>query len=92
LDVLPCHDDGMPPVFEYHPFRFVNFKEQAYIHKQPAQHTDERIPGCGSDFFMDFGFMRVLSEDYKWPNKALDCIVHSYDGHCAYLLIVDGES
>jgi hypothetical protein len=40
---------------------------------------------------MDFGFMRVLVEDYKWPNKALDCIVHLYDRHCAYLLIVDSE-
>jgi hypothetical protein len=40
---------------------------------------------------MDFGFMRALADDYKQTNKALDHIVHLYDGHCAYLLIVDSE-
>jgi hypothetical protein len=35
LDVLPRHIDGTPPVFKYHPFHIVNFKEQAYICKQP---------------------------------------------------------
>jgi hypothetical protein len=92
LDVLPCNVDGMPPVFEYHPFCFVDFKEQAYICKQPAQRTAEHIPGCGSELFMVFGFMRASTEEYKWLNKALDCIIHSYDGNCAYLLIVDSES
>jgi hypothetical protein len=92
LDVLPHQVDRMPPVFEYHPFCFVNFKEQAYIRKQPAQRTAERIPGCGTEFFMDFSFMRASAGDYKRPNKALDLIVHLYDGHCAYLLVVDSES
>jgi hypothetical protein len=82
----------MPPVFKYHPFFFVDFKEQAYICKQPAQRTAERISGCGSEFFMDFGFMRASAEDYKQPNKAPVRIVHLYDGHCAYLLIVDSQS
>jgi hypothetical protein len=91
LDVLLRHVDGTPPVFEYHPFRFVNFKEKAYIRKQMAQCTSDRIPGCGSEFFIDFGFMWVSAEDYNWPNKALDRIVHLYDRHYAYLLIVDSE-
>jgi hypothetical protein len=41
---------------------------------------------------MDFGFMRASAEDYKWPNKATDRIVHSYDGFSAYLLVIDGAS
>jgi hypothetical protein len=55
-------------VFEYHPSRYINFKEQAYIRKQAAQCTAERIPTCGAEFYMDFGFMRSSTEDYKRPN------------------------
>jgi hypothetical protein len=36
LDVLPQHVIGTPSVFEYHPFWFIDFKEQAYIRKQAA--------------------------------------------------------
>jgi hypothetical protein len=36
LDVLPLHVVGTPPVFECHPFRYIDFKEQAYIRKQAA--------------------------------------------------------
>jgi hypothetical protein len=43
LDVLSRHVLGTPPVFEYHPFHLINFKEQAYIRKQPASKTAERI-------------------------------------------------
>ena len=57
LDVLPSHVIGTPPVFEYHPFQSIDFKEQAYIQKQAAQRTAERIPTCGAEFFMDFAFM-----------------------------------
>jgi hypothetical protein len=92
LDVLPRHVDGTPLLFEYHPFRSIDFKEQAYIRRQPAHKKAEQIPGCASEFFMDFGFLRASTEDYKRPNKIKDRIVHSYDGYCAYLLIVDSES
>ncbi len=92
LDILPCHIKGSPRVFVYHPFCSINFKEHAYIRKQPAQKTAERIPGCDAKFFMDFGFLRASTEDYKRPNKALDRIVCSYNGFYAYLLIVDSES
>jgi hypothetical protein len=44
LDVLLQHVIVTPPVFEYHPFRSINFKEQAYIRKQAAHRTAERIP------------------------------------------------
>jgi hypothetical protein len=93
LDILPQHVKGMPPVFKYHPFWFIDFKEQAYIRKQPAKRTAERIPGCGSKFFMDFGFMQASTEDYKCPNKkATNRIVCLYDGYCTYLLIVNDKS
>jgi hypothetical protein len=42
LDLLPGHVIGTPPVFEYHPLRSINFKEQAYIRKQAAQ----RVHAC----------------------------------------------
>ncbi len=92
LGVLPRHVIGTPPVFEYHPFRSIDFKEWAYIRKQAAQRTAERIPHCGTELFMDFGFLRGSTDDYTWPNKDTDRIVLSYDGHCAYLLIVDSAS
>ncbi len=57
LDVLPKHVEGLPPVLDYHPFRSIDFKEWAYIRKQPAGSTAARIPTRGSEFFLDFGFM-----------------------------------
>ena len=36
LDTLPGNTTGLPSVFEYHPFRFIDFKEQARIRKQVA--------------------------------------------------------
>ncbi len=41
---------------------------------------------------MGFGFMRASADNYCRPNKATDRIVTSYDGFCAYLLIIDGAS
>ncbi len=92
LDVLPSHVMGTPPVFEYHPFRSIDFKEQAYIRRQAANRAAERIPQCGAEFFMDFAFMRSSTEDYKRPNKNTDRVVTSYDGHSSHLIIVDGAS
>jgi hypothetical protein len=42
LNVLPQNVTGIPFTFEYHPFRFVNFKEQAHIRKQAAQRSAVR--------------------------------------------------
>ena len=92
LDILPKHVHGIPSKFEYHPFHHIDFKEQAYICRQPANKLAERIPGCSSEFFMDFGFLRASSDDYKHPTKAHNWIVLSYDGFCAYLLVVDSAS
>ena len=92
LDVLPKHVVGLPPVLEYHPFRCIDFKEWAYIRKQPAGPPAAHIPTKGSEFFMDFGFLRASADDYRRPNKDTDRIVTSYDGFAAYLLIVDGAT
>jgi hypothetical protein len=92
LNLLPSHVDGTLPCFEYHPFCHIDFKGQAYICKQPAEKIAARIPGCGSEFFMDFGFLWASSDDYKQPNNALDRVIRFYDGYCAYLLIVDSAS
>ncbi len=78
---------GTPPVFEYHPFRSIDFKEQAYIRKQAANRAGERIPTCGVEIFMDFAFMRSSTDDYKRPNKTTDRIVTSYDSHSSHLII-----
>jgi hypothetical protein len=92
LNVLPRHVIGMLPLFEYHPFRSIDFKEQVYIQKQPAGKSAERIASRGTEFFMDLGFMHASTNDYHRPNRDTDCIVTSYDGYCTYLLIVDSAS
>lgn len=92
LDVLPSCADGIPQKFACHPFRSIDFKEQASIRKQPATKQAERLPECGDEFYMDFGFMRSSTSDYKKPNKQSDRVVLSHDGCCAYLIIVDGKS
>ena len=92
LQTLPSRSKGMPDKLECHPFRSLDFKEQAYIRKQPALKHSERLPECGDEFYMDFGFMRSSTSDYRRPNKQTDRVVLSYDGYTSYLLIVDGKS
>jgi len=82
----------MPKDLHSHPFRYADFKEQAYIRKQPANKSADCLEECGSEFFMDFGFMRASNEDYKRPNKMSDRVILSYDGYSSYLLIVDRAS
>jgi hypothetical protein len=36
--------------------------------------------------------MRASADDYWQPNKSTDRIMTSYDGYCAYLLIIDGAT
>ncbi len=80
LDFLPQNVLGTPLVFKYHPFCYIDFKEQTYIRKQVAQRMVERILTYGTEFYMNFGFMRSSTKDYKHPNKATDRIITSYDG------------
>jgi hypothetical protein len=64
LDVLPKNVTGLPITFNYHPFWFVDFKEQARIHKQAAQRLAVWTPECHRRFYMDVGFIRASTLDY----------------------------
>jgi hypothetical protein len=92
LEVLPQNVTGIPSTFKYHPFRFVDFKEQARIRKQAAQRSAVRMPDRQQRFYMDFGFMRASTSDYSRRDKTKDWVVFSYDGFSSYLLIVDKAS
>jgi hypothetical protein len=90
--MLPGNVTGTPSVFEYHPFRFVDFKEQARIRKQSAHRSAERTTDTRKRFYMDFGFMRSSQSDYTRPNKRTDRVIQSWDGFSSYLLIIDEAS
>ena len=92
LDALPGNVTGIPLVFEYHPFRFIDFKEQARIRKQAAQRSAVCTNERQKRFYMDFGFMRASAADYSSPHKGTDRVVRSYDGYSSYLLIIDKAS
>jgi hypothetical protein len=92
LDLLPGNVLGVPPGFHYHPFRFVDWKEEARIQKQAALRSAERTTECRRRFYMDFGFMRASTSNFSQPNKKNDRVVQSYDGFSAYLLVVDEAS
>ena len=81
LDMLPGNVTGIPSEFHYHPFRFIDFKEQARIWKQAAQRMAVRTGEAGRHFYMDFGFMWASSSDYSKPNKSIDRVVDSWDGY-----------
>jgi len=72
LDALPDNVTGIPSVFEYHPFWFINFKVQARIRKQAAQRSAVRTNERRKCFYMDFGFMRASAADYSRPHKGTD--------------------
>ena len=79
-------------MFEYHSFRFIDFKEQACIRNQAAQRSAVRTNERRKHFYMDFGFMRAPAADYSHPHKGTDWVVRSYDGYTSYLLIIDEAS
>jgi hypothetical protein len=92
LDLLHDRVTGIPPGFQYHPFRFIDWKEEERVQRQAAGRAVERTLEVGRRFYMDFGFMRASSSDYSKPNKSLDRVVDSWDGFSSYLLIVDKAS
>jgi hypothetical protein len=92
LDLLPGRVTGIPLDFCYHPFHFIDHKEQASLKKQPAQRSAVCTTECKQRFNMDFGFMRSSTSDYAHPNKSTDWVVSSYDGYTSYLLIIDKAS
>jgi hypothetical protein len=92
LDMLHGNATGIPSVFKYYPFRFLDFKEEARIRTQVAQRTAERTTAVQKHFYMDFGFMRSSSSDYMRSNKKTDRVIESWDGYSSYLLIVEEAS
>jgi hypothetical protein len=92
VDMLPGNATGIPSVFEYHPFRFLDFKEQARIRKQAAQRTAELTTAVRKRFYINFGFMCLSCLDFTRANKKTDCVIESWDGYSFYLLIVDEAS
>ena len=92
LDTLPGNTTGLPSISEYHPFRFIDFKEQARIRKQAAQRSAVRTTNRRKRFYMDYGFMRASTANFSQPHKGTDRVVWSYDGYSSYLLIIDEAS
>jgi hypothetical protein len=92
LNVLPQLTTGLPLAFDYHPLRFVDFKEQACIRKQATQQSAVRTTDRQCRFYMDFGFMRASASDYSQPDKLKDSVVWSYDGYSSYLFVIDEAS
>ena len=89
LGLLPGNVTGIPPGFQYHPFRFIDWKEEVRIQKQAAHQSAKRTTEAKRRFYMDFGFMRASTSDFSRPNKKTDRVVHSYDEFSSYLLIVN---
>ena len=65
LDVLPENTTGLPAEFDYHSFRFIDFKAQAQTRRQAAQRSAVLTPECKHWFCMDYGFMRASSSDFS---------------------------
>jgi hypothetical protein len=80
LDLMPGNVTGIPPGFHYHPFRFLDWKEEARVQKQAASKLAERTKDICWRFYVDFGFMHASSFDYQQINKATDRVVASWDG------------
>ncbi len=72
LDLLPGNVTGIPPGFQYHPFCFVDWKEEAQIQKQTALWLAERTTKAKKRYYMDFRFMWASTLNYAHPNKKHD--------------------
>ncbi len=93
LDHLPGNATGLPLEFDYHPFRFIDFKEQARVRKQAVQCSALHISECKCRFYLDFGFLRASTPELQQPSTKLgDRVVFSHDGYTSYLLIVNEAS
>jgi hypothetical protein len=92
LDLLPGNITGIPHNFQYHPFQFIDWKEEACIQKQAALCFAKQTTEIKRRFYLDFGFMRALTLNFNQPDKAHNQVVHSYNGYSSYLLIVDKAS
>ncbi len=77
LDLLTGKVTGIPPGFHYHPFRFIDWKEEAWVQKKATGKSAARTTDIGRKFYMDFGFMRASSSNYSRPNKMTDWVIDS---------------
>ena len=94
LSMISNNATGTPAKFRCHPFRFIDVKEDAAIKKQPCSTVTTIAEQNGSEFMMDFCFLRASSGDYGVtpPRSVDDRIVQSFDGFYACLVIVDKRS
>jgi hypothetical protein len=54
LNLMPSNVTGIPPGFHYHPFRFLDWKEEARVQKQAASKLVEWTAVIRWQFYMDF--------------------------------------
>jgi hypothetical protein len=92
IDLMPGCVLGIPPSFQYHPFHFIDWKEEARIQKQAADQSAERTDESKCHFYMDFGFMRASTSHFGRPNKTQDRVVLSFDYFTTYVLTIDEAS
>ena len=92
LDLLPGNATGIPNKFHYHPFWYIDWKEEARLQHQKAQKYAERTDEPRKRFYMDFGFMCASDSDYDGHDKSRARVIKSRDGFSSYLLIVDDAS
>jgi hypothetical protein len=92
LDLLPGNVMGVLPGFHYHPFCFLDWKEEACIQKQVALRMAERTTEIKCQYYMDFRFMCASTSNFSQPSKKHDRVVLLYDGYSSYLLIIDKGS
>ncbi len=92
LNLMSGKVTGIPVGFKYHPFWHIDWKEEACIKKQNTCKSAERTMEVGRQFYMDFGFMCVSSQDYDGTRHSGPRVVTSWDGFSSYLLIVDEAS
>ncbi len=69
---LATRTDSLPNNFVLHPFRYIDWKEQARIRKRAALRVAQKVHDAGARFYMDFGFIRASSIDYRRPNITID--------------------
>ena len=55
LDLMSGKVTGIPAEFKYHPFRHIDWKEEARIKKQNACKSAVRTTEVGQKIYMDFG-------------------------------------
>ncbi len=59
LDLLPRNVTGILPSSNFHPFQFIDWKEEACMEKQAALCSAKQTTKTKQRFYLDFGFMRM---------------------------------